>query len=136
MGTLIQDLSHGLRMLCKSPGFTAIAAVTLALGIGANTASLGLANAAFFRVLPYPHAERLAFLCKSNKRAGVSEGAVSYPDWADWCAQSRSFKDMAFIDNGAHDKLLQAELSRKVSESKHKSYFWPSFAPSRLCERP
>jgi putative ABC transport system permease protein len=106
MGTLIQDLSYGLRMLRKSPGFTAIAVITLALGVGANTAIFGLANAAFFRALPYPHAERLAFLWKSNKRSGAREGAVSYPDWADWRAQSRSFADIAFIDYNTRQTLL------------------------------
>lgn len=100
MGTLIQDLSYGLRMLRKSPGFTAIAVLTLALGIGANTAIFCLANAAFFRALPYPHAERLAFLWQNNQRTGESEGAVSYPNFADWRAQSHSFEDMAFIFTG------------------------------------
>jgi predicted permease len=100
MGTLIQDLRHGLRMLRKSPGFTAVAVLTLALGIGANTAIFGLANAAFFRALPYPHAERLAFLWQKNQRTGEPEGAVSYPNYADWRAQSRSFADMAFIFTG------------------------------------
>src|SRR5579864_3512693 len=81
--TLVQDLHYGLRMLRKSPGFTAVAVLTLALGIGANTAIFGLANAAFFRALPFPHAERLAFLWQNNQRTGESEGAVSYPNYAD-----------------------------------------------------
>jgi hypothetical protein len=97
MGTLIQDLLHGQRMLRKSPGFTAIAVLTLALGIGANSAIFGLANAAFFRAVPYPHAERLAFLWQDNQRTGETEGTVSYPNYADWRAQSQSFEDMAFM---------------------------------------
>ncbi len=103
---LAQDLGYGLRNLRKCPGFTAVAVLTLGLGIGANTAIFGLANAAFFRALPYPHAERLAFLRKSYKRSGMGDGAVSYPDWADWQAQSRSFADLAFIDNGTREALL------------------------------
>jgi putative ABC transport system permease protein len=97
MDTLLQDFRYGLRMLRKSPGFTAVAVLTLALGIGANTAIFGLASAAFFRALPYPHAEHLAFLWQNNQRTGESEGAVSYPNYADWRAQSHSFQDMAFI---------------------------------------
>ena len=94
---ILQDLRYALRTLRKSPGFAAVAVLTLALGIGANTAIFGLANAAFFRALPFPHAERLAFLWQNNRRTGESEGAVSYPNYADWQAQSHSFEDMAFI---------------------------------------
>jgi putative ABC transport system permease protein len=95
--TLWQDIRFAFRMLSKSPGFTAVAVLTLALGIGANTAIFSLANAAFFRALPYPHPERLAFLWQNNKRTGETEGTVSYPNYADWRAQSNSFEDMAFI---------------------------------------
>jgi putative ABC transport system permease protein len=117
MGTLIQDLSYGLRMLRKSPVFAAIAVVTLALGIGANTAIFSLANAAFFRALPYPHAERLTFLWKSNKRS--SEGATSYPDWADWRAQSRNFADIAFTDYSTRQTLLSTRTGvERVSTSR------------------
>jgi predicted permease len=102
--SLLQDIRFALRMLRKSPGFTIVAVLTLALGIGANTAVFGLVNAAFFRALPYPHAERLAFLWQNNERTGETEGTVSYPNYADWRVQSHSFEDMAFI--GAEEVLL------------------------------
>ena len=100
LDSLWQDLRYGLRMLRKSPGFTTVAVLTLSLGIGANTAIFSLVNAALFRELPYRHAERLAFLWQNNQRTGETEGTVSYPNFADWRAQSHSFEDMAFISGG------------------------------------
>lgn len=94
---LLRELRSAARTAAKNPGYSSLIIAILAIGIGANTAVFGLANAAFFRALPYPHAERLAFLWQNNHRTGESEGAVSYPNYADWRAQSHSFQDMAFI---------------------------------------
>jgi putative ABC transport system permease protein len=98
--TLWQDLRFALRQLRNNVGFAAVAVITLGLGIGANTAIFSLANAAFFRSFPFPHADRLAFLWQDNARTGETEGAVSYPNYADWRAQSCTFEDMAFIAFG------------------------------------
>jgi predicted permease len=97
---LFEDFRVGMRMLRKSPGFATLAVLTLAIGIGANTAIFGLANAAFFRPLPYPNADRLAFLWENNQRTGETEGLVSYPNYADWRSQSHIFADMAFFMSG------------------------------------
>jgi putative ABC transport system permease protein len=98
--TLFEDFRVGARMLQKNPGFAALAVLTLAIGIAANTAIFGLANAAFFRPLPYPSAERLAFLWQNNQRTGETAGLVSYPNFADWRSESHSFQDMAFFMSG------------------------------------
>jgi predicted permease len=91
--TVFQDFRFALRMLRKSPGFTAVAVLTLALGIGANTAIFSIIDAALLNALPYPDAGRLVILNESlPKMAG---DMVSWPDFLDWRAQSRAFDAMA-----------------------------------------
>jgi putative ABC transport system permease protein len=96
MSTLWQDLRYGARMLLKRPGFALTAVITLALGIGANTAIFSVINAALFRPLPIVDEERVVVL--QGYRVDKTDGfGVSYPDFADWRAQSRSFAAMALV---------------------------------------
>jgi putative ABC transport system permease protein len=90
---LAQDLRYGLRTLRKSPGFTAVAALTLALGIGANTAIFSIVNASLLRPLPYEDPDRLVVIWGTHPQVGREE--ASLPDFVDWREQSQSFERMA-----------------------------------------
>jgi len=93
MTTLIQDTRYGLRVLARSPGFTAVALLALALGIGANTAIFSVVNGVLLRPLPYPEPGRLMKIYE--KTADFSQSSVSYPDFLDWQGEVRSFAGMA-----------------------------------------
>ncbi len=95
METLLQDIRYGIRMLAKNPGFTAIAVLTLALGIGANTAIFSVVNAELLRPLPFRDSGQLVRVASANARIHTVSGAVSYPDFADWRSQNHVFQDMA-----------------------------------------
>jgi len=96
---LWQDLRFGCRMLMKQPGFTLIAVITLALGIGANTAIFSVIYAVLLRPLPYPAAERLVVLTTTGPQADLPKG-VPYPDYVDWRDRTHSFDNTAcFVDD-------------------------------------
>jgi putative ABC transport system permease protein len=95
MQTLLQDLRYGARILLKKPGFTLIAVLTLALGIGANTAIFSVVNAVLLRPLPYAEPGRLVALWESNAKRSESREAISYPNFFDWRAQGKSFERVA-----------------------------------------
>jgi putative ABC transport system permease protein len=95
---MIQDLRFGVRMLLKNPGFTAVAVLTLALGIGANTAIFSAVNAVLLRSLPYQEAERLVVLwekSQDNEREIIDAG-----NWFDWKEQNQVFADIAVFGEG------------------------------------
>ena len=91
---LVQDLRHSVRTLAKAPGFTAIALLTLALGIGANTAIFSVVQGVLLAPLPYSEPERLVFVWQNNLTLKHLI-TVSYPDFLDWQRTVRSFQQMA-----------------------------------------
>src|ERR1041385_8536994 len=98
METLWQDVRYGFRMLLKKPGFTAVAILALALGIGANTAIFSVVNAVLLRPLPFQDPERVVLVwLKGAEAAGGDRMPMSMADFLDWREQSHSFERVAFF---------------------------------------
>src|SRR6202048_4771356 len=94
---LLQDLKYGLRILVKSPAFTLVAVITLALGIGASTAVFSIVDAVLLRALPYKGAERLvAVWCTEIAQPGTKIFA-SYRDFEEFKAHNHSFEELAAL---------------------------------------
>jgi len=96
--TFWQDLRYGLRMLLKNPGFTTIAILTLALGIGANTAIFSVVNAVLLRPLPFAEPERLVWLWDTEPQ--LPTAPTSLPEFLDWKERNRSFEHLAAYQSG------------------------------------
>ena len=92
MDIILQDLRFGARSLLRRPGFTVVAALTLALGIGANTAIFSVVNAVLIRPLGYPNADRIVAIWGVQGTQG--QNGIVFPDYLEWRAQNRSFEDM------------------------------------------
>ncbi len=102
MNALWQDLRYGARMLLKKPGFTLIAVITLALGIGANTTIFSFVNGILLRPLPYPEPERLTLLDETALKRGFTSFGVSFPNFVDWREQNRVFEGIAAYQGRGH----------------------------------
>ncbi|HEV2492435.1 MAG TPA: ABC transporter permease [Terriglobia bacterium] len=94
MGTLIQDLRYGLRMLVRNPGFTAVAVMALALGIGANTAIFSVVNTVLLKPLPYAEPDRLMRVESMSTRGAPVPSDLSYPDFFDFRARNHTFEHL------------------------------------------
>src|SRR6185295_4265252 len=122
MGTVLADLRYGVRMLARHPAFTAVAVMTLALGIGATTTIFSLVNSVLLEPLPYARSERLVVV-QSRAAQSPAPIAVSPGDFLDWQAQSRSFDEMtAFTASpltltgaGEPVRLLAASVSDRFT---------------------
>jgi putative ABC transport system permease protein len=97
METLAQDARYAVRMLLKNPGFTLVAALALALGIGANTAIFSVVNAVMIRPLPYRDASRLVMVWEDNRTRGKHQNVISPANFLDWKEQNDAFEDMAAL---------------------------------------
>ncbi len=92
---MLNDLKYALRQLLKSPGFTAVAVLTLALGIGANTAMFSLVNAVMLRPLPFAEPQQLVLVWNHNTRENIPDDITSWPTFADWRTGNSTFASMA-----------------------------------------
>jgi putative ABC transport system permease protein len=99
MQTLRHDLRYGARILLKKPGFTLIAVVTLALGIGANTAIFSVVNAVLLRPLPYPHAERMVYVFEGKQSDPKVEDSISPQNFTDLRNRNQSFDSYFAMNN-------------------------------------
>ncbi len=99
MNALLQDLRYGARRLARSPGFTAVAALTLALGIGANTAIFSVVDAVLLRPMPYGDPERLVLVWDRMERSAIERAPVSAPDLADFRRLAKGFAGFAATNN-------------------------------------
>ncbi|HEV3254237.1 MAG TPA: ABC transporter permease [Candidatus Acidoferrales bacterium] len=95
METLWKDLRYGLRMLAKSPGFAAVAVLTLALGIGANTAIFSVVNAVLLRPLPFPDSDRIVMVWELDPNREVTRGIASPAEFLDWRKQNHVFSHIS-----------------------------------------
>jgi putative ABC transport system permease protein len=95
MENLLKDIRYGLRMIVKSPGFTIVAVLALALGIGANTAIFSVVNSVLLRALPFEQQEQLVQVWGTHVKRGTAKNPASYPDFADFRDQNQVFAHMA-----------------------------------------
>jgi len=135
MRTLLQDLKYGLRMLTKKPGFTAVAALTLALGIGANTAIFSLFDAVILRPLPYPSPEQLVGLgqWRNQKGEGYIQTGVSAPNITD-IAKTNLFQQVAYY-RWSELNITEGNRPERVEGIKASADLLPMFGVQPLLGR-
>src|SRR5437588_10982222 len=116
-----QDLRYAVRMLIKSPGFALIAIITLALGIGANTAIFSVVSGVLLNPLPYPHSEQLVSLF--TEMPNFKNGSISYPNFGDWRRMNRSFSAIAAYRTNGFNLTEHGEPERLHGEMISADFF-------------
>ena len=123
MGTLLQDARYGLRMLWKNPGFTLVTVLTLALGIGANTAIFSLVSAVLLKPLNYREPERLVMVWESDVANGFARDTPAAGNYADWKTQNRVFEEMAVQELRSYDLTGEGEPERLTAFAVTANFF-------------
>ena len=134
METLIKDIRYGVRGLLKRPGFTAIALITLALGIGANTAIFSVVNAVLLRPLPFRDPDNLVIVWEDATFAGFPRNTPAPANYVDWKTQNQSFADMAASHETSFNLTGDGEPER-VSAYAVNYNFFPLFGVQPLLGR-
>ncbi|HJT29357.1 MAG TPA: ABC transporter permease [Pyrinomonadaceae bacterium] len=134
METVIKDIRYGIRGLLKRPGFTVIALITLALGIGANTAIFSVVNAVLLRPLPYQKPEELVIVWEDATFAGFPHNTPAPANYVDWKTQNQSFADMAASNETSFNLTGDGEPER-VSAYAVSANFFPLLGVQPLLGR-
>ena len=129
MTGLLQDVRYGLRMLWKRPGFTAVAVITLALGIGANTTVFNSVNAMLLRPFPFPHLDRIVTIWETvpSRMNHLSPAPANFRDWSE---QSTQFSQLAAV-RGWDANLTGGNVAEHVEGSQVTADFFPLLGMSR-----
>ena len=110
MNGLWWDIKYGARVLMKNPGFTAVAVLTLALGIGANSAIFSIVNAVLLNPLPFPNPERLVAVYSTTET--LEQSSISYPNFLEWQAQNHSFEQLGAFRTSNYNLTGSGEPQR------------------------
>src|SRR5438046_10003390 len=126
---MIADLQFALRQLAKSPGFTCVVVLTLALGIGANTAVFSVLNAVLLRPLPFPQPQNLVAIGEYDTREKADPGtdinSISYLDYVDWRNQNKVFERIAVYTNHGGSTLTGGNGALHVQGESVSVEFFP-----------
>src|SRR4051812_3267515 len=134
MNALWRDMWYGLRMMRRSPGFTAVAVLTLALGIGANTAIFSVVNAVLLRPLPYKDPARLLLVQESLPKLGWNYGGIAAAETLDYMAGNESFSEMAAYTTLNFNLTGQGE-ARRVQAARVSPSLFPLLGVSPMLGR-
>ena len=121
-----QDLAFAVRQLRESPGFAITAVLTLALGIGANTAVFSVINAVLLKPLPFSNADRLRFIWSSSPSQGLAQYGSAMPDYRAWKAENHSFEDMGAFSNGSVNMALPGQPAEELISARITASLFPT----------
>ena len=130
---VLQDIRYALRVLRKSPGFATVAVLTLALGIGANTALFSVVNGVLLNPLPYAHPDKLVTVTSFEPQFG--EGSISYPDLQDWVRENRTLSSLAGYRSFQSFNLIGQTDAQRVSAVNVSASFFPTLGVTPILGR-